>query len=107
MSSRNQGLSRLLTRVQSGVSPKSTSRPTLTSPSRASIFLSAGIASSRFPSRMSVFFASSGSFAAILGFDGSKKWMQRDGFTGISRTGSGAPSASGFRKSRGLRMIGV
>ena len=48
-----------------------------------------------------------GSFAAIFGFDGSKKWMQRDGFTGISRTGSGAPSASGFRKSRGLRMIGV
>ena len=46
----------------------------------------------------------SGSFAAIFGFDGSKKWMQRDGFTGISRGGVGAPSASGFRKSRGLRM---
>ena len=46
---------------------------------------------------MSACFASSGTFAAIFGFDGSKKWIIRDGLTGISRTGSGAPMARGFR----------
>jgi hypothetical protein len=44
-------LSRLVTRVQSGVSPRSTSYP------------------SRLPSRMPVLGAISGSFAAPLGFD--------------------------------------
>jgi hypothetical protein len=39
----------------------------------------------------------------IFSFDGSKKWIIRDGVTGISVSGSGAPTASGFRKSRGLR----
>jgi acyl dehydratase len=65
---------------------------------------SAGIASSRLPSRMSVFGASSGSLAAIRSFDGSKKWIIREGVTGISSRGSGAPTASGFAKARGLRM---
>ena len=55
---------------------------------------------------MSACFARSGSFAAIFSFDGSKKWIMRDGLTGISRTGSGAPMASGLKKSRGLRMTG-
>src|SRR5262245_29928683 len=104
MSSRHHGLSRLFTRVQSGVPPRSISRPIRIRPSRAASFLSAGMASSRLPSRMSACFAMSGSFAAIFSLEGSKKWMQREGLTGISRTGSGAPMASGFRKSRGLRM---
>src|SRR5678815_2531833 len=103
-SSRHHGESRLLTRVQSGVPPRSTVRPILASPSRAATLRSAGIASSRLPSRMSVFFATSGSFAAIFSFDGSKKWMQRDGVTGISRNGSGAPSARGLKNDRGFRI---
>ena len=53
---------------------------------------------------MSAWRARSGSFAAILGLLGSKKWMTRDGAIGISRTGSGAPSARGLKKSRGLRI---
>src|SRR6266404_3402212 len=104
MSSSAHGESRLLTRVQSGVSPKSTSRPICTRPSRAAIFLSAGIASSRLPRRMSAVRASSGSFANIFGLLGSKKWIIRDGRTGISVTGAGAPIASGLKKSRGLRI---
>src|SRR5438034_8186975 len=32
------------------------------------------------------------------------KWMQREGLTGISESGCGAPIARGFQKSRGLRM---
>jgi hypothetical protein len=44
----------------------------------------------------------SGTFAAIFSFDASKKWIIRDGFTGTSSTGSGAPIASGFAKSRGF-----
>ena len=42
--------------------------------------------------------------AAIFSFAGSKKWIIRDGVTGISSSGSGAPTASGLAKSRGLRM---
>ena len=33
-----------------------------------------------------------------------RKLAARDGPNGISRTGAGAPSASGLKKSRGLRM---
>ena len=49
----------------------------------------------------------SGSFAAIFSFEGSKKWIIREGVNGISSSGSGAPCASGLAKSRGLRMDGV
>ena len=84
-SSSTQGLSRLLTRVQSWVSPKSTSLPTRTRPSRAASLRSAGIASSRLPSRMSACLAMSGTFAAIFSFEASKKWIIRDGLNGISR----------------------
>src|SRR3954463_15707460 len=103
-SSRHQGLSSELTRVQSGGSPRSASLPTFTSPARAASLRSAGMASSRLPSRMSACLAISGAFAAIFSLLGSKKWIIRDGLNGISRTGSGAPMARGFRKSRGLRM---
>ena len=48
--------------------------------------------------------AMSGTLAAIFSFEKSKKWIIREGGNGISRSGSGAPIASGLKKSRGLRM---
>src|SRR3954469_21920655 len=103
MSSSAHGDSSALTRVHSAQSPRSTSRPARTSPSRAGILRSTGTASSRLPSRTSQRAARSGSFAAIFSFAGSKKWIIRVGFGGMSRTGGGAPIARGFVKSRGLR----
>src|SRR5918997_4575541 len=103
-SSSTQGESSALTRVHSAVPPRSVSRPMRTSPARAASLRSAATASSRLPSRMSVLAAMPGSFAAIFSFDGSKKWIIREGATGISSSGSGAPTASGLAKSRGLRM---
>src|ERR671914_158373 len=103
-SSSTQGLSRLLTRVQSEVSPRSVSRATRISPSRAASLRSTGIASSRLPSSTSVCRAMSGAFAAIFSFEKSRKWIMREGVTGISRSGAGASTASGLKKSRGLRM---
>src|SRR5829696_1128085 len=103
-SSSTQGLSRALTRVQSCVGPKSTSFATSTRPSRAAIFLSAGIASSRLPSRMSACFAMSGTFERIFSFEASRKWIIREGLKGISRTGSGASMANGLKNSRGFLM---
>ena len=73
MSSSTQGLSRLLTRVHSDVSPRSASRATRISPSRAASLRSTGIASSRLPSRMSVWRAMSGALAAIFSFEKSRK----------------------------------
>jgi len=52
---------------------------------------------------MSAWAAMSGTFARIFSFDASKKWIIRDGLTGISRTGSGASIARGWKKSLGLR----
>src|SRR6266511_2494159 len=101
-SSSTQGLSSALTRVQSCVSPKSTAFPTSISPSRAGIFLSTGTASSRLPSRTSACLAMSGTFARIFSLEASKKWIIRDGLTGISRSGSGASMASGWKKSLGF-----
>jgi hypothetical protein len=45
----------------------------------------------------------SGSFPRIFGFDAGKKWIMRLARTGISRNGSGAPTASGLKKSLGER----
>ena len=53
---------------------------------------------------MSDFGAMSGTLATIFSFEKSKKWIIREGVNGISRSGSGAPIASGLKKSRGLRM---
>src|ERR671919_1448395 len=103
-SSRTQGLSRLFTRVHSAVSPRSPSRATRISPSRAASLRSTGIASSRLPSSTSVCRPMSGAFAAIFSFEKSRKWIIREGVTGISRSGSGASTASGLKKSRGLRI---
>ena len=61
------------------------------------------MASSRLPSRMSTLGAMSGSLAVTLSRCGGKKWIIRDGRKGISRRGWGAPTASGEKKSLGLR----
>src|SRR5919205_2398083 len=105
-SSRAHGDSRALTLVHSAVSPRSSSRPTRTRPSRAASLFSTAMASSRLPRRMSVLGASSGSLATTRSLEGSKKWIIRDGLIGISSGGWGAPMASGLAKSRGLRMSG-
>src|SRR2546423_2827247 len=107
MSSSTHGDSRALTRVQSWVSPSWMSRPTVTSPARAASLRSTGTASSRLPSRMSTVGAMSGTLATIFSLEKSRKWIIRDGRTGISRTGSGASIASGWKKSRGLRTAGT
>ena len=49
----------------------------------------------------------SGTLAAIFGLPGSKKWIARDGRAGISRSGAGAPTASGAKKSLALRELPV
>jgi len=53
---------------------------------------------------MSTVGAMSGTFATIFSFEKSRKWIIREGVTGISDSGAGAPIASGLTKSRGLRM---
>src|SRR3954468_4406869 len=106
-SSRTHGLSSALTRVHRAVSPRSGPRPTRTRPARAASLFSTAIASSRLPRRMSARWARSGSLPTIFSLLGSKKWIIRDGVTGISSTGSGAPTARGLTKSRGLRIGGL
>src|SRR3954470_8437333 len=103
-SSRTQGDSSELTRVHSCVSPSSVSLPTLISPARAASLRSTGTASSRLPRRMSTVGAMSGTFATIFSLEKSRKWIIREGRTGISRAGSGASIASALKKSRGLRI---
>src|SRR3954470_4346823 len=104
MSSRTHGEASSLTRVQSWVSPRSMSLPTLIRPARAASLRSTGMASSRLPSRMSTVGAMSGTFATIFSLEKSRKWIIREGLTGISRSGSGASIASGLKKSLGLRI---
>ena len=55
---------------------------------------------------MSTVGAMSGTLATIFSLEKSRKWIIRDGGTGISASGAGAPMASGLKKSRGLRMSG-
>src|SRR5919199_1145662 len=106
-SSSTHGESSALTRVHSCVSPKSVDLPTRTSPARAASLRSTGTASSRLPSTMSALAIVSGSLATIFSLEASKKWIIRLGGKGISRSGSGAPTARGWKKSRGLRMGGT
>src|ERR671910_472499 len=105
-SSRAHGLSRLLTRVHSAVSPKSVVFASSISPSRAASLRSAGIASSRLPSSTSVFPSMSGTLETIFSFDASRKWIIRAGLTGISSGGSGASRGSGWVNWRGFRIRG-
>jgi hypothetical protein len=104
-SSSTQGLSSELTRVHSEVRPKSDSFAALIRPARAASLRSTGIASSRLPSRMSVCWAMSAALATIFSFEKSRKWIIRDGLTGISRSGSGASIASGWKKSLGFLKL--
>ena len=53
---------------------------------------------------MSVWRAMSGALAAIFSFEKSRKWIMREGLKGISRSGSGALTASALKKSRGFRI---
>ena len=68
------------------------------------LLVAAGTPSSRLASSTSTVGAIAGTLATILGFDGGRKWIIRDGRTGISRSGSGAPAASGRKKSLGGRI---
>jgi hypothetical protein len=43
--------------------------------------------------------------ATIFSLEGGKKWIIRLGRKGISRTGSGAPTARGLKKSLALRTM--
>src|SRR5919106_470466 len=106
-SSSAQGESSELTRVQSWVSGVLHFLPTSTRPARAVSLSAAGTPSSRLASRTSTVAAMSGTLATILGFDAGKKWITRDGRTGISRGGAGAPTASGRKKSFGERYPGM
>src|SRR5688572_18181326 len=103
-SSSAHGESRALTRVHSCVSPYDHAAPISTSPDRAASLSLAGMPSSRLARSTSTVGAIAGTLATILGFDGGRKWIIRDGRTGISRTGSGAPTASGRKKSLGGRI---
>ena len=103
-SSSTHGESRALIRVHSWVSPKSVLLAIWTRPERAASLLSALTASSRLPSRTSTCAAICGTLAAIFSFEGSKKWIIREGRNGISRSGVGAPTASGLKKSLAGRM---
>ena len=73
-------------------------------PARAASLSLAGTPSSRLARSTSTVGAMSGTLATIFGLVGGKKWMTRDGRNGISRTGSGAPTARGRKKSFGERM---
>src|ERR671919_1711335 len=106
-SSSAQGESSELTRVQSWVSGVLHFLPTSTRPARAVSLSAAGTPSSRLANRTSTVAAMSGTLATILGFDAGKKWITRDGRTGISRGGAGAPTASGRKKSFGERYPGM
>ena len=54
---------------------------------------------------MSTVGAMSGTFDTIFALDGGKKWIIRLGRNGISLTGAGAPTASGLKKSLGVRTL--
>ena len=54
---------------------------------------------------MSTVGAISGTLATIFSFEKSRKWIMREGLKGISRAGSGAPIASGLKKSRGFLKV--
>ena len=70
-------------------------------PARAASLASAGIASSRLPSTTSTCAISSGTLARSFSMCGGTKWIMRSSLTGSSRSGAGAPIASGLKKLRG------
>ena len=54
---------------------------------------------------MSVFPAMAAAFSTIFSLEKSRKWIIREGLTGISRSGSGAPIAWGWKKSLGFLTL--
>src|SRR5437588_4093439 len=70
-------------------------------PARAASLASAGMASSRLPRTMSTCATSSGTLARTFSMCGGTKWIIRSSRSGKSRSGAGAPIASGLKKLRG------
>ena len=103
-SSSSQGELSALTRVHMPVAPKSLAFAIAMKPARAACLASAGIASSRLPSTTSTSAISSGTLARSFSMCGGTKWIMRSSFTGSSRSGAGAPIASGLKKLRGSFM---
>ena len=93
-----------LTRVHRPVAPKSLALAMAMKPARAAVLASAGIASSRLPSTTSTCAISSGTLARTFSICGGTKWIMRSSLTGRSRSGAGAPIASGLKKLRGSFM---
>jgi hypothetical protein len=54
---------------------------------------------------MSVFAAMPAAFSTIFSLEKSRKWIIREGLTGISRSGSGAPIACDWKKSLGFLTL--
>ena len=104
MSSRSHGELSALTRVHRPVAPKSFALAIAMKPARAAVLASAGIASSRLPSTTSTCAISSGTLARTFSICGGTKWIMRSSLTGSSRSGAGAPIASGLKKLRGSFM---
>ena len=104
MSSRSHGELSALTRVHRPVAPKSLAWAMAMKPARAAVLASAGIASSRLPSTTSTCAISSGTLARTFSMCGGTKWIMRSSLTGRSRSGAGAPIASGLKKLRGSFM---
>src|SRR6266700_5050056 len=100
-SSSIQGELSALMRVHRPVVPKSLAFAIAMKPARAACLASAGIASSRLPSTTSTSAISSGTLARSFSMCGGTKWIMRSSFTGSSRSGAGAPIASGLKKLRG------
>src|SRR5882757_5329886 len=104
MSSRSHGELSALTRVHRPVAPKSFALAMAMNPARAAALASAGIASSRLPSTTSTCAINSGTLARSFSICGGTKWIMRSSLTGSSRSGAGAPIASGLKKLRGSFM---
>ena len=107
MSSRNQGEFSALTRAHRPVEPKSVAFAMAMKPSRAALFDSIGIASSRLPSTTSTWPASSPAFARTFSLCGGTKWIMRSSRDGSSQKRRGAPIASGSKYLRGAFMGGL
>ncbi len=96
MSSSTHGLFRALIRTHMPVSPKSCPLSSSMKPARAASLASMGMASSRLPHMTSHLVAVSGALLRIFSMCGGKKWIILSGRTGSSRSGCGAPMASGL-----------
>src|SRR5215831_4041713 len=103
-SSSIHGELRALIRVHRPVVPKSFAFAMAMKPARAACLASAGIASSKLPSTTSTSAISSGTLARNFSICGGTKWIMRSSLTGSSRSGVGAPTASGLKKLRGSFM---